>query len=68
MVTVQKILAGLTSKKLQASDAIERLIVRVYPKLYDDASLGLVSTVLEKEPYVIILDRQGKSFVLSEFY
>lgn len=59
VVSLQKILSALISKSVKDSDTIENLIARVYPKLYSDAKLGLLATLLEKEPYVIILKKDG---------
>ncbi|CAG9770957.1 unnamed protein product [Ceutorhynchus assimilis] len=58
VVCLQKILSSVMAKEIHASDSIERLIARVYPKLYTNAHLGLVSSVLEKETYVIILEKK----------
>lgn len=59
VVSLQKILSALISKSVKNSGTIENLIARVYPKLYSDAKLGLLATLLEKEPYVIILKKDG---------
>lgn len=59
VVTLQNILKNLTSKKVKAQDCIEKLIDRIYPNLPSTAHLGLVATVLEKEPFVLILENEG---------
>ncbi|XP_066139875.1 cystathionine beta-synthase isoform X1 [Euwallacea fornicatus] len=59
MVTLQKILSSLMSKLVKPNDTLENVVVRVYPKLYSDAPLGLVSSVLEKEPYVLVLNKEA---------
>lgn len=59
MVSLQKILSALISKSVKNSGTIENLIARVYSKLYSDAKLGLLATLLEKESYVIILKKDG---------
>ncbi|KAL1512652.1 hypothetical protein ABEB36_002211 [Hypothenemus hampei] len=59
VVSLQKILSGLTMNTLQGSDSLVTLVTRVYPKLYSDASLGLIATVLEKESFVLILEKSN---------
>ncbi|ERL88907.1 hypothetical protein D910_06288 [Dendroctonus ponderosae] len=64
MVTLQKLMTAMMTKRLPANSTLESHIVRVYPKLYDSAFLGLICSVLEKEPYVILLKKaEGDSGV-----
>lgn len=61
MVTPPKLLTAMMTNRLPATGTLESHIVRVYPKLYDSASLGLICSVLEKEPYVVMLKKaEGK--------
>lgn len=66
VVSLQKILSALISKSVKNSGTIENLIARVYSKLYSDAKLGLLATLLEKESYVIILKKDGSADSLIE--
>ncbi|XP_023029512.2 cystathionine beta-synthase [Leptinotarsa decemlineata] len=59
VVTMQNIVNKVISGNLQANDSVDRCIDRLYPKVLKSANLGLVSRVLEKEPYVMILDVEG---------
>lgn len=59
VVTLKVILTKLVEKKIEPSDSIENIIIRVYPKLYNTTNLGVVSRILEVEAYVVILEKQG---------
>nr|XP_023017435.1 cystathionine beta-synthase-like [Leptinotarsa decemlineata] len=59
MLTLQNLMNGLISGKAKSNESIETCIVRIYPKVYKTANLGVVSRILERESYVIILDAQG---------
>ncbi|KAJ8941828.1 hypothetical protein NQ314_010270 [Rhamnusium bicolor] len=59
MVTLQNIMSKLISENIQSSENVEKIMTRIYPKLYKSANLGLASRVLEKEPYVVILEKEG---------
>lgn len=47
--------------KVKASDSINKVIYKQFRKLENTASLGLASRILEKEDFVLIVDRQDKS-------
>lgn len=63
MLTLQNLMNGLISGKVASNEEIQKCIVRIYPKVYKSATLGVVSRILEKEPYVLVFDVQG-SFVI----
>ncbi|KAJ8958611.1 hypothetical protein NQ318_016332, partial [Aromia moschata] len=60
MVTLQNLLRKTVSENVQLSDSIEKVITRIYPKVQQSACLGLVARILEKESYVLVLDKQSK--------
>lgn len=47
--------------KVKASDSINKVIYKQFRKLENTASLGLASRILEKEDFVLIVDRLDKS-------
>lgn len=56
---------GLTSKTVTSSDEISRCTIQLFPKVYKSrANLGLLSRILDKEPYVIILETKSKISLL----
>ncbi|CAG9813687.1 unnamed protein product [Phaedon cochleariae] len=59
MLTLQNLMNGLISGKVQSNGNFERCIVRIFPKVYTTANLGIVSRILERESYVLILESQG---------
>ncbi|XP_044264616.1 cystathionine beta-synthase isoform X1 [Tribolium madens] len=59
MVTMQKILNVLISGNVKPSDSIDKASVTVFPKVFKNTSLGLVSRVLERENYVLVLEKQN---------
>ncbi|XP_030753395.1 cystathionine beta-synthase-like [Sitophilus oryzae] len=65
MITLQLLLTRIVDKKIQPSDPIDSIVMRIYPKLYNTANLGLVSRVLEKEPYVLILKKDDASNIIK---
>lgn len=60
MLTLQNLMNGLISGKVQSNESIWKCIVRIYPKVYKSANLGVVSRILEKESYVLILNVESK--------
>lgn len=64
MVTLQNLMNGLISGRVQSNESIEKIVIRIYPKLYNTANLGVVSRVLEKEAYVVILEKHGKFLII----
>ncbi|XP_063918616.1 cystathionine beta-synthase [Zophobas morio] len=58
VVTMQKLLNVLISGNAKPSDSIERASVTVFPKVMITANLGLVSRILERENYLIVLEKQ----------
>lgn len=60
MVTLQNLMSKLLDGTVKSNETTEKVIVRIYPKVYKTANLGLVSRILEKESYVLLLDKQGK--------
>lgn len=67
MLTLQNLMNGLISGKVTSNQAIERCIVRIYPKVYNSSNLGIVSRILEKEAYVVILESKGNVYNCSNF-
>lgn len=65
MITLQNLMNGLISGKIQSNEAIEKCIVRIYPKVYKSSTLGVVSRILEKESYALILDVQSKFIIIT---
>lgn len=68
MLTLQNMMNGLISGKVQSNEGVGKCIVRIYPKVYKSMNLGVVSRILEKESYVLILDVQSNScffYILS---
>lgn len=63
MLTLQNLMNDLISGKIQSNDSIAKCIVRIYPKVYKSVNLGVVSRILEKESYVLVLDTQGNNFL-----
>lgn len=59
MVTLQNLMSKLLAGTVKSNETTEKVIVRIYPKVYKTANLGLVSRILEKESYVLLLDKQG---------
>lgn len=60
VVTMQKLLNVLISGNVKASDLIGKAAITVFPKVYTHATLGLVSRILEREPYVFVVEKQSK--------
>jgi hypothetical protein len=60
MVTMQKLLNVLISGNVKPSDSIDRASVTVFPKVMNTANLGLVSRILERENYVVVLEKHSK--------
>lgn len=61
MTTMQKLLNVLISGNVKPSDSIEKASVTVFPKVYNSANLGLVSRILERENYVLVLEKQSNA-------
>lgn len=59
MLTLQNLMNGLISGKVKSNESIGKCIVRIYPKVNKNMNLGVVSRILEKESYVLILDVQS---------
>ncbi|KAG5878228.1 hypothetical protein JTB14_009207 [Gonioctena quinquepunctata] len=59
IVGVQNLVNKVISGDLKANDDISKCIDRLYPKVPKSANIGLVSRILEKEPYVMIVDVEG---------
>ncbi|XP_056639619.1 cystathionine beta-synthase [Diorhabda sublineata] len=59
MLTLQNLMQGLLSGKVKPEGSIERCLVRIYPKVQKSANLGVVSRILERESYVLVLDSKG---------
>lgn len=62
MLTLQNLMNGLISGKVQSNESIGKCVIRIYPKVYKSANLGVVSRILEKESYVVILDTQSNYY------
>ncbi|XP_060528636.1 cystathionine beta-synthase isoform X2 [Cylas formicarius] len=65
VVTMQRLLAAFNSKTVDENDPIEKIMARVYPRLYKGASLGLISRVLETEQYVLLIE-EGQGSVAEK--
>lgn len=63
MLTLQNLMNGLISGKIKSNDGVGKCIVRIYPKVHKSMNLGVVSRILEKELYVLVLDVQGKYYL-----
>uniref|UniRef100_V5G5S7 Cystathionine beta-synthase n=1 Tax=Anoplophora glabripennis TaxID=217634 RepID=V5G5S7_ANOGL len=59
VVTLQNLMTKLLAGTVQSNENTDKVIVRIYPKVYKTANLGLVSRILEKESYILLLDKQG---------
>ncbi|KAJ8925298.1 hypothetical protein NQ315_009128 [Exocentrus adspersus] len=59
MVVLQNLMSKLLGGVVKANETTEKVITRIYPKVYKNANLGLVSRILEKELYVLLLEKQG---------
>lgn len=62
MLTLQNLMNSLISGKIKSNDGVGKCVVRIYPKVYKSMNLGVVSRILEKELYVLVLDVQGKYY------
>ncbi|CAH1110573.1 unnamed protein product [Psylliodes chrysocephalus] len=60
MLTSQFLMEKLLTGRIQSNESVEKCIVRIYPKVQKTVNLGVVSRILEKEPYVLVLDKQGE--------
>ncbi|XP_057672276.1 cystathionine beta-synthase-like [Diorhabda carinulata] len=56
VITMQIIVNKLTSGKIKLTDPIVDALDRLYPRVNRTANVGLVSRILEKESYVIVLE------------
>lgn len=54
MATITNIMSLLVAKKVQANDPISKAIVSKFRKVSPNTNLGLVSRILETEPYVLV--------------
>ncbi|CAH1155341.1 unnamed protein product [Phaedon cochleariae] len=59
VVTIQNLTNKLISGELKPSDGAGDCIDRMYPKAVPSANLGLISRILEKDPYVLIIEKNG---------
>ncbi|CAG9834689.1 unnamed protein product [Diabrotica balteata] len=59
MLTLQNMMQGLLRGTVKSNGTVERCVVRIYPKVQKTASVGLISRILEKESYVVVLDSKG---------
>lgn len=68
MVTLQNLMTKLLAGTVQSNENTEKVIVRIYPQVYKTANLGLVSRILEKESYILLLDIEGNRVTIINFY
>lgn len=61
MATITNIMNMMVKGKVQANDPVENAMVKQFRSVTIDATLGLVSRILELEPFVVILNK-GKGF------
>ncbi|CAG9818541.1 unnamed protein product [Phaedon cochleariae] len=59
VVTIQNLTNKLISGEVKPSDGAGNCIDRVYPKAVTSANLGLISRILEKDPYVLVIESNG---------
>lgn len=59
MLTLQNLMNGLISGKIQSNEGVGKCVARIFPKVYKSMNLGVVSRILEKESYVLVLEVQG---------
>lgn len=58
MVTLNEILSDLISGKLQRSDCVEQIMKKEFRKIDLRTTLGIISRILEKENYAVVLDEE----------
>lgn len=56
VVNSTKLVTSLISGALQNADFVEKAMVKQFAKVHPSTTLGLVSRILEKESYAIVLD------------
>ncbi|XP_033229197.1 cystathionine beta-synthase-like [Belonocnema kinseyi] len=61
MVTLNEILSDLISGKLQTSDCVEKIMKEEFRKIDLRTPLGLISRILEKENYAVVLDEEKEN-------
>ncbi|XP_044760498.1 cystathionine beta-synthase [Coccinella septempunctata] len=57
VVTMQNLLNKLIAKKITATDEIASVVERIFPKIPHTGSLGVVSRTLERESFVVVVDK-----------
>lgn len=68
MLTSQFLMEKLLTGRIQSNESVEKCIVRIYPKVQKTVNLGVVSRILEREPYVLVLDKQGTFYKIKVKY
>ncbi|CAG9768135.1 unnamed protein product [Ceutorhynchus assimilis] len=59
-ITQKHLINKLLAKEIQAHQAVQDCTIRIYPKVnVKTGNLGLVSRILEKDNYAVIVDTQG---------
>ncbi|CAH1972802.1 unnamed protein product [Acanthoscelides obtectus] len=59
VVTLQNLTSALIESRIKPNESIEKLISRIYPKVYKTTNLGVVARILEKESYCLLLESHG---------
>ncbi|VEN40179.1 unnamed protein product [Callosobruchus maculatus] len=59
VVTLQNLMTALVETRIKPNESVEKLISRIFPKVYKTTNLGVVSRILEKEPYCLLLESHG---------
>ncbi|CAG9859751.1 unnamed protein product [Phyllotreta striolata] len=57
--TSQLLMEKLLNGRIKLNESIETCIIRIYPKVETNTKLSVVSKILERESYVLVLDKQG---------
>lgn len=57
MATISNIMSMLVRAKVQANDPISEAMMKKYIKVQPDSSLGLVSRILEKDSFAVVVNK-----------
>jgi predicted transcriptional regulator len=61
MITVQNILAKISAQTLTMKSPISEVMVKNYPKIEINETLGSISRILKTNPYVVVIDRVSET-------
>lgn len=67
MATMTNLMTMLVSTKVKPNDPISKAIAKQFRKVTPETNLGLVSRILEKDSFVLVVQdqEQGKSYRIS---